>query len=373
MPAAISRESDKNGKDRDKKATPKPGGRKPGARKPSGTPRQRRGVKLKPTQLRSTELGFSADAAPVPPELATLATEIAEDGGRVLCAYREPLGGHVLLFSALPVEKVVPTPFQRDLSDAHVRRLTVAMDKTRRFLDPIIAVREPKAAAAIEPEARFWTPNGYHRLTALKELGARSVLALVVPERDVAYQILALNIEKAHNLRERAIGVRRMYRDLAQIHDGDQDERGHGHGRTKEESYALEFEEPALVTLGFAYEKRPRLAGGAYHGILRRLDGWVPQPLHKAAVERERRADLLLAFDDAVNEAVARLKERGLTSPYLKAFVVARVNPLRFMKGTLPELDELLATMTRRARNMNVEKIRPADVVRTGGPPEATE
>ncbi|MEP6654176.1 MAG: chromosome partitioning protein ParB [Myxococcales bacterium] len=372
MPAAISRESDKSGKDRDKKATQKPGGRKPGTRKPSGTPRQRRGVKLKPTQLRSTELGFSADAAPVPPELATLAADIAEDGGRVLCAYREPLGGHVLLFSALPVEKVVPTPFQRDLSDAHVRRLTVAMDKTRRFLDPIIAVREPKAAAAIEPEARFWTPNGYHRLTALKELGARSVLALVVPERDVAYQILALNIEKAHNLRERAIGVRRMYRDLAQIQDGDQDGEGPS-GRTKEESYALEFEEPALVTLGFAYEKRPRLAGGAYHGILRRLDGWVPQPLHKAAVERERRADLLLAFDDAVNEAVARLKERGLTSPYLKAFVVARVNPLRFMKGALPELEELLGTMTRRARNMNVEKIRPADVVRTGGPPEGTE
>ena len=89
--------------------------------------------------------------------------------------------------------------------------------------------------------------------------------------------------------------------------------------------------------------------------------------------ERERRADLLLAFDDAVNEAVARLKERGLTSPYLKAFVVARVNPLRFIKGTPPPLDELLATMTRRARNMNVDKIRPGDVVRTGGPPEASE
>jgi ParB family chromosome partitioning protein len=327
--------------------------------KPSGTPRRRRGVKLKPTDLLATDLAFATGPATVPPELQALATQIDADGGRVLAAYREPLGGHALLFAALPVVRVVPTPFQRDLSDSHVRRLTQAMDKTRRFLDPIIVVHEPDAAAAVEPDARYWTPNGYHRLTALKELGAKSVLALVVPERAVAYQILALNIEKAHNLRERAIGVRRMYRELLT------------HGGDVEETYALEFEEPALVTLGFAYEKRPRLAGGAYHPILRRLEGWLAQRLDAAATERESRADLLIEFDDAVNEAVARLKERGLTSPYLKTFVVARVNPLRFIKGTPPPLHELLATMTRRARNMNVDKIRPADVVRTGGAPEA--
>jgi ParB family transcriptional regulator, chromosome partitioning protein len=337
-------------------------------RKPSGTLRRRRGVKLKPTELGPAELAFAPGPAVVPAELGDLAATIDADGGRVLAAYREPLGGHALLFAALPVARVVPTPFQRDLSDTHVRRLTVAMDKTRRFLDPIIAVHEPEAAQAVEADARYWTPNGYHRLTALKELGAKAVLALVVPERSVAYQILALNIEKPHNLRERAIGVRRMYRELIE-QSGKQAKRN----AEQEETFALEFEEPALVTLGFAYDKRGRLAGGAYHPILRRLDGWVAGPLEDAATERERRADLLLEFDDAVNDAVARLKEKGLTSPYLKAFVVARVNPLRFIKGTPPSLDELLTTMTRRTRNMNVDKIRPADVVRTGGPPEAAD
>jgi ParB family chromosome partitioning protein len=306
-------------------------------------------------------MGFAEGPAAVPPELTELAGLIEGDGGRVLAAYREPLGGNLLLFAALPVERVVPTPFQRDLSDTHVRRLTQAMDKTRRFLDPIIVVREADAASSVEAQARYWTPNGYHRLTALKELEAKSVLALVVPEREVAYQILALNIEKAHNLRERAIGVRRMYAELAT------------RDAQNEESYALEFEEPALATLGFAYDKRARLAGGAYHPILRRLDDWVAGPLAAAITERERRAGLVLAFDDAVNAAVARLKERGLTSPYLKAFVVARVNPLRFIKGTPPTLDELMATMTRRALNMNVDKIRPADVVRTGGAPDVAE
>jgi ParB family chromosome partitioning protein len=210
----------------------------------SGRPRARKGVQLRPTDLVPAQLLL----AERPPEIDALARQVEEDGGAVLAAYREPLGGNPLLFVALPVEKVERTPFQRDVSDAHVRKLTVAMDKTKRYLDPIVAIREGDG---------YLTPNGGHRLTALKELGAKSVLALLVPERSVAYQILALNIEKAHNLREKALEVVRMYRDLAGSLD------------PSESEMALEFEEAGLVTLGFAYEERPRLSGGAYAPILR--------------------------------------------------------------------------------------------------------
>lgn len=312
----------------------------------TGRPRARKGVTLKPTELGAQQVAL----AERPPELEALARAVEADGGAVLAAYREPLGGHPLLFVALPVEKVDRTAFQRDVSDAHVRKLTVAMDKTRRYLDPIIAVREGD---------RYLTPNGGHRLTALKELGARTVLALLVPEREVAYQILALNIEKAHNLREKALEVVRMYRDLAGALD------------PKESEMALEFEEPALVTLGFAYEQRPRLSGGAYAPILRKVDALSDEKLSRALPERERRAAVLLAFDDAVGEAVARLKARGFDSPYLKNFVVARVNPLRFMKGAAPPFDELFAQMTKRAQGMDPGKIKSEDVARSGGAPEA--
>jgi ParB family chromosome partitioning protein len=312
----------------------------------TGRPRKRKGVKLQPTELGPTELVL----ADRPPEVEALARQVEADGGAVLAAYREPLGGHPLLFVALPVDKVERTPFQRDVSDAHVRKLTVAMDKTKRYLDPIVAVREGDG---------YMTPNGGHRLTALKELGARSVLALLVPERTVAYQILALNIEKAHNLREKALEVVRMYRDLAGTLD------------PREAEMALEFEEAALATLGFAYEQRGRLSGGAYAPILRKVDGFLEEKLSKALPERERRAKVVLDFDDAVAEAVARLKEKGFDSPYLKAFVVARVNPLRFMKGGAPPFDELFAQMTKRARGMDPGKIRSADVARSGGAAEA--
>jgi ParB family chromosome partitioning protein len=281
--------------------------------------------------------------------LQSLAATVEAEGGAVLARYREPLGGHGLLLVSLPIERVTPTPFQRDVSDAHVRKLTRAMDKTKRFLDPLIVVAA---------DGKYWTPNGNHRLTALRELGAKSIVALLVPEPEVAYQILALNIEKAHSLRERAVEVVRMYRELAHL------------APQKESAYELEFEEPALVTLGFGYQERGRLAGGAYHPILRKVDGWLDSKLDDALPERERRAGVVLAFDDAVNEAVAKLKERGLTSPYLKNFVVSRVNPLRFIKGDPPPFDELFATMTKRARGMKVDNIKNEDLARSGGVPD---
>ena len=320
-------------------------------RKPSGTPRKRRGVKLKPTDLAPKDLAVVV----MPDEIHDLAAAVERDGGAVLATYREPLGGHIVLLCALPIEKVAPTPFQRDVSDAHVRRLTQAMDKTRRFLDPVIAVREARDA-----DHPYWIPNGYHRLTALRELGAKTLIALVVPETAVAYQILALNIEKAHNLREKSLEVARMVRDLSQTE-----------ASRRETDLTLELEEPVLITLGFAYEQRGRLSGGAYAPALRKVDQFLDLKLPEALAERERRAGLLLELDDAVGTAVEKLKERGLTSPYLKAFVVARINPLRFMKGSLPGFDELLATMTKRARGMDPARVRTEDVARSGGPPDA--
>jgi ParB family chromosome partitioning protein len=136
---------------------------------------------------------------------------------------------------------------------------------------------------------------------------------------------------------------------------------------------ALELEEPALVTLGFAYEQRGRLSGGAYHPVLKRVDGFLDRKLSKAIEERERRAAVLLELDDAVAEAVTRLKERGFNSPYLKPFVVARVNPLRFMKGPPPPFDTVLAQMTKRARGMDPAKVKGEDVARSGGAPEPAE
>jgi ParB family transcriptional regulator, chromosome partitioning protein len=101
---------------------------------------------------------------------------------------------------------IQPTPFQRDLSQAHHRKLADVLDRTGMFLDPVIAVTAP--------EEGFWTPNGMHRLGAMRRLGAKAITALVVPKREIAWQILALNTEKAHNLREKSLEVIRIYRRI---------------------------------------------------------------------------------------------------------------------------------------------------------------
>ena len=123
---------------------------------------------------------------------------IEKAGGCVVGSYKEPLGGHPIFISILPIDAVEPTPFQRDLSDAHHKRLADVIDKTGRFLDPIIAVLAPRR----------------HRPEAMRRLGAKSIAALVVADRELAWQILALNTEKAHNLKERALEVIRIYRGL---------------------------------------------------------------------------------------------------------------------------------------------------------------
>ena len=262
-----------------------------------------------------------------PAEVAKLEREIESDGGAVLGAFRDPVGARWQVLAGLPIERVAPTPFQRDVSPAHVKRLAAVIDRLDRFLDPIIAVRTP--------DGSYWTPNGYHRLSALKALGAKSVTALVLPDPELAYKILALNTEKAHNLREKAL------------------------------------EEPAFLTLGFCYEENGRFSGGVYHPVLKKVDEFSDSTLPKALEKRKERAEKILELDRAVNEAVAALKERGFQSPYLKAFVVARVNPLRFQKGTgTPAFEATISKMLTSARSFKAGSIKAEQLARAGGPPE---
>jgi ParB family chromosome partitioning protein len=322
------------------------------AKKKSGAPRKRRKLAGHSTGLLANELSKGTPQGAV----GALQEAIDKDGGEVLATYREPFSGHWVVLAALPIDQVEPTPYQRNLSDAHARKLEGVIAKLGRFLDPIIVVRKEIK----DSSTRYWTPNGNHRLSAMKSLGAKSIVALVVPEASTAYQILALNTEKAHNLRERALEVIKMYQELATLDDA------------TEETYALEFEEAALITLGLCYLENGRFSGGAYHPILRRSDQFIKKSLGSAIDIRRERAKTLMDLDKTVIEKVEALKAKGLTSPYLKSFVVARINPIRFRpKDAAPlSFDEVMDRMTKAAEKMNVEKIKVDDLAKSGGAPE---
>lgn len=310
-------------------------------------PRKRRAKAApEPRGLTARQVGSG-----VPPSAVMRLMEFIEaDGGAVIGPYREPLEGVWQVIAALPVGRVEPTPYQRDLSAPHVARLADAMEKLGRFVDPIVAVRGE--------DGTYRTPNGHHRLAALKSLGVRSVVALVVAEPEVAHRILVLNTEKAHNVRERALEVIRLAEALTALDD------------RPEREYAVEFEEPSLLTLGLCYQQNGRFSGGAYHPILKRTEKFGAAKLSNALVARRLRAARLAELDAVVVQAVQKLKERGLDSPYLKAFVIARINPIRFHRGPAPDVDEVIEKMIASAGRFDAGKIRPDQVARTGGAPD---
>ncbi len=333
------------------------GSKKPAStspKKPRRSPRKRPEA---PIGLGAGELAGGGPAGAPPAALDELAGRVRDQGGSVLASYREPIGGHWVSIVSLPVERVEPTPFQRDASPAHLEKIARVMEKIGRFLDPIIL--------SPAPDGRWWTPNGNHRLQALKKMNIRAVVGLVVPEPAISHQILALNTEKGYNLREKALGVLKLLRVLSA--------RGSGWADRTEESLAFELEEPAFVTLGLAYEARPRLSGGVYQPVLRRVEAFLPEKLAAALERRAKRAETLLALDDAITAAVNQLKERGMQSPYLKAFVAARVNPIRFHKGEPPPFEETIERMLRAAQRFDAGKVKESDIARSGGPPAAAE
>src|ERR1700720_2692433 len=185
------------------------------------------------------------------PAVAELVALVRDAGGAPIGAYHEPLGGRTLLLASLPLNAVQPTPFQRDLSPTHTKRLAAKIDETAAFLDPLIVVRGE--------DGRLWTPNGRHHLAAAKVLGLKQITALISPDATLAYRILALNTEKAHNLKDRSLEVIRMARSLAKRHPA-----------STEAQYHAEFESAELLTLGIVYEKSSRFAGGAYSSFLKK-------------------------------------------------------------------------------------------------------
>lgn len=280
-----------------------------------------------------------------PADVVALAEQVERDGGRTLALYQEPMGGHWQLFCMLPLEKVEATPYQRDLSPTHAKRLQEVVKKLDRFVDPVL-VTSPRPGV-------YWTPNGNHRRTALVKLKRTTIPAIVVPDSEVSFQILALNTEKAHNLKEKSLEVIRMYRMLAEDAP-----------KSGEEDFTFQFESPHLITLGLLYEQNKRFAGGAFAPILKRVDKFLAGDFAKTLPQREERAELVRAADEVLGEAVAKLKKRGLNHPYVKNFLLARTTPLTRARKVLPSFQTTFTKLRENIEAFDLAKIRYEDVQR---------
>jgi ParB family chromosome partitioning protein len=328
-----------------KGATRKKAPGKKAGRKRATSSRKRLSIAAEKRGLRGEEVLLELSA----PGVKALVAQVAAVGGAAIGAYREPLSGKPLLLAVLPIEAVEPTPFQRDLSPTHTKRLAQKIEESGSYLDPLTVVRGA--------DGRFWTPNGRHRLASAKVLGLRSITALISPDEELAYKILALNTEKAHNLKDRSLEVIRMARALAARHR-----------RGREVDYRAEFEAPYLLTLGLVYERERRFAGGAYSPCLRKVDRFSSKTLAASLRERQGWAARLLAIDADVKRIIEQLRERGFRSPYLRNYVVARVNPVRWHRAKKGDarppmaIGAALTRMAASARKFDVDSVRERDL-----------
>jgi ParB family transcriptional regulator, chromosome partitioning protein len=297
--------------------------------------------------MESGDLAVFPPGESPPKVIRLLAEQVAADGGVALAAYREPVGKNWQLFVVLPLAKVKATPYQRDISKAHLEKLRKVISKLDRFVDPVVVIRGA--------DGTYWTPNGNHRRTALEKMKAATIPAILLAESEVAFQILALNTEKAHNLKEKSLEVIRMYRGLLAEE-----------GRKHEDSFAFQFEEAYYATLGLLYEEHPRFAGGAFGSILRRVDKFLKEPLKDAFEERQRRAALVEKASEILDKQVDKVKRRGIRHPFVKNFVLARCNPLSRARKTLPSFDTALKRLIENLESFDANAVRYDEVARAG-------
>ena len=294
-----------------------------------------------------------ADTEPSKPAQA-LASQIERDGGRVLAVYQEPVGDHWQIFCLLPRTKCEASPYQRDLSPTHVKRLTESIKRLDRFVDPIVAI-SPRPGV-------YWTPNGNHRRAVLDKLKADFIPVILVVEPEMLFEVLPLNVEKAHNLKEKSLEVIWMYRALV-TEEPD----------TAEETWSSQFESPHFITLGLLYEENKRFAGGAFAPILRRVDKLLKQALPKGLDTRTERADLVRAADAALGVVVAKIKKRGINHPYVKNYLLARTTPLTRARKTLPSFEQTFKKLRDNLEAFDVGKVRYDEIQRSSimhGPAE---
>ncbi len=188
-------------------------------------------------------------------------------------------------------------------------------------------------------------------------LGLRQITCLISPDEELAFKILALNTEKAHNLKDRSLEAIRMAQALAEARP-----------RAKETDFANEFESPELLTLGLVYLENGRFAGGAYGPFLKKVDRFQSKTLRKSLQEREGYAARLVAIDAQVKEIIEALQARGFKSPYLRTFVVARINPVRFHRAKKGDteapmaLGAVLTRMAASARKFDAASVNQRDL-----------
>jgi len=269
-------------------------------------------------------------------------------GADAQVAFKDPAKRRSVTFAMLPITKVDVISHQRKPSDTHVKRIVDSIERVG-FLTPLVVV----PADGEDGNDGYHIIDGQHRYLAAQELGLKRVPVMVVP-LDIANRMLALNVEKEPNIRERSAVALSIYRELVERHP-----------TMKEDDAEVvdSVQHAHYVTLGLAYAESGRLAGSQYESILKKCDGYLKQPLSECLPIREARAAKVVEAHKLVRAVSDALKESGAWHEFVGAQIVSYANPLKRARKQ-HSFDETFDKMIKKLQELEEN---PAKVLRGGG------
>lgn len=260
-------------------------------------------------------------------------------------AFKDPAKGRKVTFAVLPIGKLETISHQRKASDPHVKRVIDSIERVG-FLTPLVVIERD--------DGEGWhVIDGQHRLLAARELGLRRLPTMIVPA-DLGRRMLALNVEKEPNIRERAGVALSVYREIAEMHPAVKE----NDAEVKESVHHAHY-----VTLGLAYAENGRLAGSLYEAMLKKCDTYLRRAIADCLPVRDERASKIVEAHKLVRAVATALKEHGVTHDFVNAQIISAANPIKRTRKQHP-FDETFDKFLKKLADLEQH---PTKVFRGGG------
>lgn len=232
--------------------------------------------------------------------------------------------GYNIFIAEIPVNRLEVVVYQRKPSKSHVKNLVKSISSIG-FVVPLVVAKKPN-------EDKFIILDGQHRYLACLDLGIRNIPCFIVPWQ-YATLMINLNIEKQPNIKEKSYVALRIYNELVDMFP---------EKRETEEEIIQSVEEIYFVTVGMVYDKEEKFSGSSWEPILKKADWPLDLALKEAKSQREKRADTIYELHQIVKDIVSKLKEIGISHPFVYKEVVSYANPIKRQRAIV-EFDEIFS------------------------------
>lgn len=243
--------------------------------------------------------------------------------GKVL-EIKDEYKGYNIFVAEIPVHRLEVVVYQRKPSKAHVKNLVKSISSIG-FVVPLVVAKKPN-------EDKFIILDGQHRYLACLDLGIKAIPCFIIPW-DYATLMINLNIEKQPNIKEKSYVALRIYNELVDMFP---------EKRETEEEIIQSVEEIYFVTVGMVYDVEDKFSGSSWEPILKKADWPLDLPLKEAKIQRNKRAEIIHELHQIVKDIVSRLKEIGISHPFVYKEVVSYANPIKRQRAIV-EFDEIFS------------------------------